>query len=347
MPELFEAWSILPESDAIWTTILTTWFHTLFVYPTLDHTYVAYIWDLFIVNDFSVFMNLAITIIAHKEKKLSQMNFMQLNNFFKFLPNMKKNGCRLIHDSLALSLRSKYINPCRDLTQFDWHGNGEKKMRKMYKKYKEKQRMSEMSKDIKLNSKSLTNYNLDKNENMHIIDIDDDKEMGSDSSMINSYLSSSMISNNLCTKDLLVVHPILSTLESGEMYDMNDSSADDGNNRNKMRGNNSISISSIESQGCLKNLAYEYKVADDDDVCPSLKNLEYTQDIITDDDDDESCTKSLPPKIYHEMSAPISLITPRISNAIESDDDSDGRISTAKNFIAPFFQAIKIKKYSY
>lgn len=305
-----------------------TWIKTLFAY-TLDQQCIAYLWDLFLITDFSVFIKFSIGIIAQNEKRLMQMDSMDLNIFFKSVPSMKQNGLQVIRHSIKLKLHVKYIDGCRDLSKFDWHGNGRKAMHKKYEQYKKKEREKKLRKDIIHNKL----YNK--------LSAECSKECASDSSMISGSNFSS-ISKNMCTDNLPVLNPTLSPLKSGEMCESVDGNYDYSNKYKDEYKNESESIEDSNDQNVLTfqlsnstsntNHTNLRSIDDDDskssiDVCiitPSYKNMECAEDIAS---DDEVVVQNLvSPEIVRKIFVPIpiSLLTPTITDAGNNDNNICG-----------------------
>ena len=85
------------------------------------------------VHDFRVVVKVAFTMLASNERKLSQMNLMNVIDFCRYLPTMRRYGKQTVQKAVSLKLNDKYLAPARDLTQFDWQLN--KKLQAQYKQH--------------------------------------------------------------------------------------------------------------------------------------------------------------------------------------------------------------------
>ncbi|ETO05300.1 ankyrin repeat-containing protein, partial [Reticulomyxa filosa] len=71
------------ESLGCLTAILSPWLHCLFAYPNIDPKITFYIWDLFLVKDFSIFLKVAFMIcLVHVEKFIAS-DFIEIVEFCK------------------------------------------------------------------------------------------------------------------------------------------------------------------------------------------------------------------------------------------------------------------------
>merc|ERR1712087_558223 len=85
----------------------------------------------------------AFTMLAANERKLIGMDLMQVIDFCRYLPTMRRYGKQTVHKALSMKLNDRYLAPMRDLTQFDWQLN--KKLHKQYKEHLEKRMRKRVS----------------------------------------------------------------------------------------------------------------------------------------------------------------------------------------------------------
>jgi len=121
LPSLHAQWDSL--GIDVYKLVLTPWFHSLFSYPSFDMAHTARIWDLFLTHDFSVVAKVAFTIIASNQKQLAAMEFVEIIDFCKFVPSMKRGGNQLFQKAMSIPLDEKFVHCFRDLTRYDWQIN--------------------------------------------------------------------------------------------------------------------------------------------------------------------------------------------------------------------------------
>eukprot|EP01083_Nonionella_stella_P020753 57590_1 len=152
VPSVYAVWESLGLD--VFRLIFSKWFHSLFTYPSfeIDCEQIAWIWDLFLTRDFSVFVKVAFTIIAANKRELKGMDLGETIQFCTNLTCMKYNAQELIQKSLCVRLNEKYLQYTRDLTRFDWQVNKSLKRKDTDDDEKEKGNQTSPSRSVSLSS---------------------------------------------------------------------------------------------------------------------------------------------------------------------------------------------------
>ncbi|ETO18581.1 ecotropic viral integration site [Reticulomyxa filosa] len=69
------------ESMECLRAMLSPWLHCLFAYPNIDTNITLYIWDLFLIKDFSIFLRVAFMICLVHVEKFMQLTLSKLSSF--------------------------------------------------------------------------------------------------------------------------------------------------------------------------------------------------------------------------------------------------------------------------
>ncbi|ETO17178.1 ankyrin repeat-containing protein [Reticulomyxa filosa] len=108
LPQLYDHFQSLECLRAI----LSPWLHCLFAYPNIDPKITFYIWDLFLIKDFTIFLKIAFVICLVHVEKLMHLDFVDIIDFCKSTSILDKS---IVRTCLHVKLDEELVRSCQYL----------------------------------------------------------------------------------------------------------------------------------------------------------------------------------------------------------------------------------------